>query len=94
MKLSVEQPQKADLSVKQDASKIDRNVVLAWLEQDVKWLREKARSDYPGRSMIRVQLLRASIYGCSVLLTGLKDVEIEEILKEIKLIKEKIGLKT
>jgi len=57
-------------------------------------MRKKARNDNPLKNPIRVRLLRASIYGCSVMLQAMKDRELDELMKEIEAIKEHIGMKT
>ena len=56
---------------------VNRNMVLQWLKEDIEFLRKKARNKNPIKNPIRLKLLRASIYGCSVLLSGLKDEEVE-----------------
>ena len=56
---------------------VNRNLILQWLKEDIDFLRTKARCKNPIKNPIRVKLLRASIYGCSVLLSGLKDEELE-----------------
>ena len=56
---------------------VNRNIVLQWLKEDIAYLRKMARNKNPIKNPIRVKLLRASIYGCSVLLSGLKDEELE-----------------
>jgi len=71
---------------------VDRKEVLQWLREDVEWLRKKARNDNPIKNPIRVKLMRASIYGCSVLLQALKDVEIDVLMGEIEKIKDHIGM--
>ncbi len=43
-----------------------------------------ARCKNPIKNPIRVKLLRASIYGCSVLLSGLKDEELELRVVELE----------
>jgi hypothetical protein len=82
----------SERSSNQADSKIDRNMILSWLKEDTEWLRNKARSDKPGKNIVRVQLFRACIYACSVILQALRDTEIEQIMKEIEEIKKQIGL--
>lgn len=92
----MEQPSKGKPSLKKGSTvpdnTIDRNQVLSWLKEDVAWLRKKMRNDNPIKNPIRVRLARASIYGCSVLLSGLKDTELDDLMKEIEKIKEHIGM--
>ena len=63
---------------------VNRNLILQWLKEDIEFLREKARCKNPIKNPIRVKLLRASIYGCSVLLSGLKDEELEIRVLELE----------
>ena len=63
---------------------VNRNMVLQWLKEDISFLRKMARSKNPIKNPIRVKLLRASIYGCSVLLSGLKDEELEIRIVELE----------
>ena len=63
---------------------VNRNLILHWLKEDIEFLREKARCKNPIKNPIRVKLLRASIYGCSVLLSGLKDEELEIRIVELE----------
>ena len=63
---------------------VNRNLILQWLKEDIEFLREKARCKNPIKNPIRVKLLRASIYGCSVLLSGLKDEELEFRIIELE----------
>ena len=63
---------------------VNRNLVLQWLKEDIAFLRKMARSKNPIKNPIRVKLLRASIYGCSVLLSGLKDEELELRIVELE----------
>ena len=63
---------------------VNRNMVLQWLKDDIQFLREKARKKNPIKNPIRLKLLRASIYGCSVLLSGLKDEEMELRIIELE----------
>ncbi len=67
---------------------VNRDVVLQWLKEDIEFLRRKARCKNPIKNPIRVKLLRASIYGCSVLLQALKDAELEEIAERLKRVEE------
>lgn len=69
-----------------------RNDVLTWLKEDVEWLRQKGKQRASLKSSIKVSLLRASIYGCSVLLQGMKDTEIDTLTKEVEKIKEHLGM--
>ena len=71
----------ASLKFKQN---VNRNIILQWLKEDIAFLREKARQKNPIKNPIRVKLLRASIYGCSVLLSGLKDEELELRIIELE----------
>ena len=63
---------------------VNRNLVLQWLKEDIAFLRKMARCKNPIKNPIRVKLLRASIYGCSVLLSGLKDEELELRIVELE----------
>ena len=63
---------------------VNRNMILQWLKEDIEFLRKKARSKNPIKNPIRVKLLRASIYACSVLLSGLKDEELELRITELE----------
>ena len=63
---------------------VNRNMVLHWLKEDIAFLRKMARSKNPIKNPVRVKLLRASIYGCSVLLSGLKDEELELRILELE----------
>ena len=63
---------------------VNRNMILRWLKEDIDFLRVKARCKNPIKNPIRVKLLRASIYGCSVLLSGLKDEELELRVVELE----------
>ena len=63
---------------------VNRNMILRWLKEDIEFLRMKARQKNPIKNPIRVKLLRASIYGCSVLLSGLKDEELELRIVELE----------
>ena len=63
---------------------VNRKLILQWLKEDIEFLREKARCKNPIKNPIRVKLLRASIYGCSVLLSGLKDEELELRIVELE----------
>lgn len=81
--------EKADREFSSDA---DRNMILSWLREDIEWLRAKARNARPPKNKIRVSLIRASIYGCSVYLQALRDKELEDMKNDIALIKEKLGL--
>jgi hypothetical protein len=63
---------------------VNRNLILQWLKEDIEFLRQKARCKNPIKNPIRVKLLRASIYGCSVLLSGLKDEELELRIVELE----------
>ena len=63
---------------------VNRNLILHWLKEDIEFLREKARCKNPIKNPIRVKLLRTSIYGCSVLLSGLKDEELELRVLELE----------
>jgi hypothetical protein len=64
--------------------KLDRNMILSWLKADITYLRDKAKQDNPGANVQRIQLLRTSIYGCSVALSALKDDELEMKVKELE----------
>ena len=72
---------------------INRDVILQWLKEDIEFLRKKARCKNPIKNPIRVKLLRASIYGCSIILQALKDKEIEDLTEEIEKIKNHLGVK-
>ena len=63
---------------------VNRNMILQWLTEDISFLRKMARCKNPIKNPIRVKLLRASIYGCSVLLSGLKDEELELRIVELE----------
>ena len=64
---------------------VKRNDVLTWLREDIEWLRKHARQKYIGKNfMLRVHALRASIYGASTLLSGLKDEELELRVEELE----------
>ncbi|MFC1486605.1 hypothetical protein ACFLRN_02795 [Thermoproteota archaeon] len=63
---------------------VNRNMILQWLKEDISFLRKMARCKNPIKNPIRVKLLRASIYGCSVLLSGLKDEELELRIVELE----------
>lgn len=63
---------------------VNRNMVLHWLKEDIAFLRKMARNKNPIKNPVRVKLLRASIYGCSVLLSGLKDEELEIRILELE----------
>ena len=63
---------------------VNRNIVLQWLKEDIAYLRKMARNKNPIKNPIRVKLLRASIYGCSVLLSGLKDEDLELRVLELE----------
>ena len=71
---------------------VNRDVVLQWLKEDIEFLRRKARCKNPIKNPIRVKLLRASIYGCSVLLAGMKDSELDKIMEEIEAIKKHVKM--
>lgn len=64
--------------------KLDRNIILGWLKADIQYLRDKAKQDNPGANVQRIQLLRTSIYGCSVALAALKDEDLETRVKELE----------
>jgi len=63
---------------------VNRDIILQWLKEDIEYLRQKARCKNPIKNPIRVKLLRASIYACSVLLSGLKDEELEIRVKQLE----------
>ena len=64
---------------------VKRNEVLQWLKDDVDWLRKHSKQKYMGKNfMLRVHGIRASIYGCSTLLSGLKDEELELRVRELE----------
>ena len=63
---------------------VNRNMVLHFLKEDIEFLRYMARCKNPIKNPIRVKLLRASIYACSVLLSGLKDEELELRVLELE----------
>ena len=63
---------------------VNRKMILQWLKEDIEFLRYKARCKNPIKNPIRVKLLRTSIYGCSVLLSGLKDEELELRIVELE----------
>ena len=63
---------------------VNRNMVLHFLKEDIEFLRYMARCKNPIKNPIRVKLLRASIYACSVLLSGLKDEELELRVVELE----------
>jgi hypothetical protein len=81
-------PQITEKDVKNDSWKnneiVNRNMILQWLKEDIAFLRKMARNKNPIKNPIRVKLLRASIYGCSVLLSGLKDEELELRILELE----------
>ena len=76
------------------AETLDRDTVLLWLKTDIQQLRKWATQAHTIKNGVRVQCLRASIYGCSVILQALKDVEIDELQKDLDLIKEKLEMQT
>ena len=63
---------------------VNRNMVLQWLKEDIAFLSYMARCKNPIKNTIRFKLLRASIYACSVLLSGLKDEELELRIIELE----------
>ena len=77
MKQSVEKETSQNQPFSTADAPINRHQVLSWLKEDIGWLREKARNKNPIKHSIRVNLMRSAIYGCSVLLAGLKDEELE-----------------
>jgi hypothetical protein len=87
----LKQPDRGETTAENGDQRVDRNIILRWLKEDIEYLRHKAKNDNPGKSTMRVQLLRASIYGCSVLLSGMKDVELDRLMEEIEEIK--LGMK-
>jgi len=76
-----------------DSGVVDRAMILKWLSEDTKQLRAWARQPHTIKSPIRVHLLRASIYGCSVMLQALHDEELDELAAEIEEIKKHVGMK-
>lgn len=68
-----------------DKSDVNLNEVLKWLRDDVEWLRKHSKQTHLGKYfMDRVKGLRASIYGCSVLIAGLKQEDLELRVKELE----------
>lgn len=67
-------------------------MVLSWIKEDIAYARSKAHNDNPGKSSLRIQWIRASIYGCSVYLQGLRDRELDDLMLEIEKIKAHIGM--
>lgn len=80
----MEQPLGAETSKNKPFPDLNRNDILKVLWADIQWLRKKARNHNPIRNPVRVSLIRASIYACSVLLNGLKDDELERRIEELE----------
>lgn len=72
---------------------VKRNDVLRWLTEDVEWLRQKARNKCSLKNPVKVSLMRASIYGCSTILSALKDQELEDLASRVEKLEEKLGVK-
>lgn len=81
LRTSPVQESETDLSCSRGSSQsekcVSRTEILRILNEDVAWLRAHARNKRRFKDPLKIQLLRASIYGCSVMLSGLKDEELE-----------------
>jgi hypothetical protein len=83
------QPLKAETGEKytDSLSELDvkRDTILSWLKQDIGWLRKHSRQKYLGKDFLkRVKGLRASIHGCSIYLSALKNEELEFQVKQLE----------
>lgn len=66
-------------------SDVDLTEVLKWLKEDIKYLRKHSKQGHMGKHFLdRVKGIRASIYGCSVLISGLKQEDLELRVKELE----------
>lgn len=88
-----EQPSNAETTEKPAESVPDRNMILAWLKDEITLARDKSRNDNPGQNTIRIQWSRTVIMGCSAYLQGLHDKELDELAAEIEKIKVHVGIK-
>ena len=69
-----------------------RDSTLNLLNEVIQWLWRKAKQKKP-IPKTRIQTCRALIYGCSVYLDALKDVELDKLTEEVEAIKEHVGLR-
>lgn len=81
-----------DKGLIQDSSVVDRAGILQGLAAKVKQLDQWATQPHTIKSPIRVTCVRAEIYAYSVMLSGLKDKEIDELVTEIQAIKVHVGM--
>ena len=71
---------------------LQRSTVLQSIWEDIEWLTGQAHKKRPTRSDMRVRLIRAKFYGCQVLLSGLKDLELDKIMEELEAVKKYVGM--
>ena len=87
-----EQGVNAEGTEKLEESVPDRNIILAWLKDEIVLARDKSRNDNPGQNTIRIQWSRTVIMGCSAYLQGLHDLELDELKVDIEEIKKHVGM--
>ena len=67
-------------------------MILRKIADNSEWLEKKAKQDRCVH-ISKINAMRGSLYGYSLVLKSLKDRDLEELAKEIEKIKEKLGVK-
>jgi len=70
---------------------INRYDILEGIYNDVQWLENKAKQKRCVGSN-KIQAVRTAIYGRSIILQGLRDLELENLKHEIENIKKYLGM--
>lgn len=94
MKQPVDKETSLETGDSPETSVVNRDEILTWLKSDIAQLRKWARQTHTIKNSVRVYCLRSSIHGCSVMLSALKDKELDELAREVEEIKNHVGLKT
>lgn len=93
----MEQPQKPETSNEKEPLGFNRYDVLSRLWDNSTWLQERRELKQlkitPALSK-RVYMVQVQCSVCKTILSGLKDRELDDLMKEIEAIKEHIGMKT
>jgi len=95
--MSVESARKSETTEKHGEQKLDCNVnryiILEKTFNCGEWCEAKAKQK---RCVgpVKIQAMKAAVYAYFVTLQGLRDVELDVLMKEIQRIKEHIGMKT
>lgn len=90
---SMEKPQLSKITANRSSleptNTTQRQVILNSLWSDAEWLNTQIHKKRISRSPHRLKMIKAKAYICSILLSGLKDQELEYLNARLKVLEEK-----